>query len=120
MNAIQLTDKIKSKFGTLSIFAESIGMERKVLTKLLQEDDPDILEVLSQKVEDHKPVNNKILSYESINRIKKEITERGGAVKFCRDNPDFKSVTIFKIMAGENKTITKTVRSLVETLGIKL
>ena len=120
MNAIQLTDKIKSKFGTLSIFAESIGMERKVLTKLLQENDPDILEVLSQKVDNCLPDRSKILFDQNIARIKKAIDDRGGVFKFCEENPQFKSVTVFKIISGERRTVTKIVKSLAKTLKIEL
>ena len=119
MTTEEVKEKIKSKFGTIQIFANTVGMDRNTVSGILQSGDSELLEALSNKADEFAAKVDSIINDRIIEDMKKAIKAKGGLYKFCEDNPEFKSSTVAAITGGKRKTITKKVRALMDTLNVK-
>lgn len=119
-----LKSKIKEKFKTISEFGRVSGIDRTELQKALMpfyatnQHYIDFRIRINEDVDRLAPrINEDDLTPSKLEWLEKEIKDRGGVVKFCRDNPQFSKDSVFHILQGRRKKINGVVRILFDFLG---
>lgn len=114
---------IKKKFGTLSKFSRITGYNRYDLQILFAVKNPLPMELA--KVNDlcrkTKAVSSDgELTPRLIKSIKSKLDDMGGLRQFCIDNPRFPEVSVYQIVDGNRRRISKQVKELCKVLNVKL
>jgi hypothetical protein len=107
-------------------FAELAKLEYYELQKLFsawdKKETPERkkrFEELIQLAKDTKNVTTpRDLTLEKRTAIKTAIESAGGVHKFCEDHPEFNPTSLWQIMKGRRKTVSASVKKLLETLKI--
>jgi hypothetical protein len=118
---------IKNKFGTMSKFAELIKIDGYDLQKFFaaaskkmtpeREKYLEALQALIKSTPAKSRVNE--ISPELRKKIEEGIKEYGGALHFCRENPQFNHTSVYHIVQGRRKKITTQVKNLLYILKIE-
>lgn len=118
---------IKNKFGTMSKFAELIKMDGYDLQKFFAASSKKMtperekyLQTLQSLVKST-PAKSRVseISPELRKQIEEGIKEYGGALHFCRENPQFNHTSVYHIIQGRRKKITTSVKNLLNILKIE-
>lgn len=124
----KLKKRIKDKFKSQSSFCRCIGKDPYDLQILFaceksnpgqSEERTKELTELSDLCRSTDPKNDdQKITVDLRAKIHSALDERGGVYKFSKDNPDFKTSSIFQVLDGRRKNRTKKVNELIEFLGI--
>ncbi len=120
----QAKDKLKAdireKFRTMSRFARMAKIDRYELQKIFARtyNDKEVrkLQRLYHKIQP-RAVNGEI-SEKQREALRLAIFMAGGVTAFVRENPEFSKVSIFQIMGGQRRLMTKNVEKLFQKLKI--
>lgn len=133
MQAVELKNFIKNKFGTISKFAVLAKQDQYELQKFFavaerntgipgsdkvkaREKRIQSLHKLAEKTK-VKPTTNEI-DDATRERIADGVKEFGGIRFFCSENPEFTEESVSHIIVGRRKRLTPMVKKLLKTLKI--
>lgn len=125
---IQLKSKIKKRFGSMTKFAKLVNMDRYELQKFFAAAEkkmtPEREKRISELMKLAKDTKNIPINSEITEPLRKKIKaavddQYGGVSEFCSKNPDFSVYSVWQIIGGRRKTISATVKKLIQTLKIE-
>lgn len=119
---------IKAKFGSLSKFAALTKTDRYDLQKFFAAAQKKMTPEREQRLFTIESViaMTKVeslpneLTKDLRKKIEDAIEDYGGVIHFCNENPQFNKTSVFHIIQGRRKKITKQVNELIQTLKINL
>lgn len=127
MTIEQLKSEIKSKFRTLSRFCKIAEIDRVEIQKFFQsarykmtDEKQERINELYQLVKNYPGVSytEGEITAEMRLKMRNRIEKRGGMRKFIEDNPEFNLHSVYQIISGNRKKISKTVKKLITKLEL--
>lgn len=123
-NRTKLLQRVKVKFGTFTKFCRVTGFPYKDLRLIQQQEmndrltDPELLAKLEDASSTMRKRRDPIdINPEQLKALRAHIS-RYGVAEFIRDHKQYNPATIKKIMYGEVKRASKTVRQLLIDTGV--
>jgi hypothetical protein len=132
-----LTKRIKEKFGSRARFARLIGykiqeggyndfdkqlnaVRYRMKKGIKSREDSIWLANIGMKVEKTDAIKptSKELSLSDLIKIKKAIEGKGGVLKFCQDNTEFKQSSVYELYNGGRDVKSKMVIALMKKLEL--
>jgi len=120
MEKEELKQKIRDKFGTLSNFARCAGMDRYELQKQLVRPDLAAKEITRlHGICRSTKAKESDIRVEQLETLKVKISGIGGVDVFCSEHPSFSRASVFQIISGRRKVMSKGVRKLFDHFQIE-
>lgn len=119
---------MKERFGSMTRFAKLAGLEYYDLQKLFSASakkmTPERKQEFKRLIEIAKTTEVEPLTTDLTPALRQLIGERleevGGVGQFCIDHPEFNQFSVWQILNGRRKTVSASVKKLLETLKIQL
>ncbi len=107
--------EIIKKFGSMSKFARLSGLDRYELQKVFARkvNDEETLCKIEGKIRRtaNKSDKNEI-TVRQIDSLRKALKTAGGVIEFSKANPQFPEKSVYQILSGRRKRMTKKVQEL--------
>lgn len=127
MDLLTVKKRIKKKFGTMSNFARIANIDRYELQKKLamvaydsaSVDNKKTLSEINRIAAGLKvPNRGAQIPIEKLKLLTAEIKKNGGVNKFCLENPQFSSRSVFQILQGRRRKMSPGVQALFDFFHI--
>lgn len=125
VEATEIKNAIADKFGSVSQFSRLTNRDLYELNLRLRCKSLLSAEYLQSVFEDAKTIANKLVMGYHLTPIQRDKLRAGlghypTVVAFCAEYPQFSSVFISRVLAGNTNKITRKVKALADVLSIEL